>query len=161
MSDTGAQIMKPRHPGILRETAGLFGAGAVFVLPACLGFGLLAGMGDAVIASERPQPPASVQPVAADVPRPAAPSDPAALGADAQAEARAALRSMSADELRLTAQRIHAAFRHQLGTPDLRPARALIDYAALAEQELSTRGLSWPEGLPDTAQMRHLYELVL
>ncbi|MFN3955511.1 MAG: hypothetical protein ACK4LQ_13745 [Pararhodobacter sp.] len=153
--------MKPRHPGLLRETAGLFGAGAVLVLPACLGFVLLAGLGDAVGASERTQPPANAQPVAARAPDAGTPADQAALGRDAQAEVRAALRSMSADELRLTAQRIHAAFRIQLGAPDLRPARALIDYATLAEQELGARGLPWPDNLPDTAQMRQLFELVL
>lgn len=153
--------MPARTRGLLRETTGVFGAGALLVLPAALGMTLLAGDGAAEgrieIRAEEATPlvSAAIQPTAptdGEVP---------ALDARARQEARAALTALSDEELALTARRIHAAFRHQLGASDLRPARALIDYAQLTEQEMGARGLPWPEGLPDAAEMRHLFALVL
>jgi hypothetical protein len=72
-----------------------------------------------------------------------------------------ALRSMAPDMLYLTFARIHAAFRQQIGRDDLRLARALIDYAALAESELAARGLERPDATESASEMLRLYELVL
>lgn len=169
--------MKVTHPGLMRETTVLFGAGATLVLPAMLGLALLPGHG---IAHGTPgnAGPTVVASAPAAPPERAAPQPPTTtsrsttshatlsgtgpvLDAATRAEVREALRQMSAEELRLTAARIHAAFRQQLGAADLRPARALIDYARLAEQELHARSLPWPEELPVSAEMEQLFALIL
>ena len=76
-------------------------------------------------------------------------------------EISGALRAMDDAELRLTYARIHAAFREFLGHDDLSVARALIDYAALAQDELNHRDLPRPEGSDSPAGMAIAFELVL
>jgi polyisoprenoid-binding protein YceI len=76
-------------------------------------------------------------------------------------EVETALRAMPPDTLYLTFARIHAAFRTQIGQDDLSIARALIDYALLAEAELRARGLPHPERTETAGEMLLLYELVL
>lgn len=78
-----------------------------------------------------------------------------------QAEVQAALRGMADADLRLTYARIHATFRQFLGHDDLSVARALIDYAALAQAELARRGLPLPPGTDSAERMNLAYELVL
>lgn len=79
----------------------------------------------------------------------------------AQAEVRTALRLMSDEDLRLTYARIHATFRGYIGADDLGVARALCDYAQLAEIELSSRGLTRPPGTETAGEMLLTYQLVL
>jgi len=76
-------------------------------------------------------------------------------------EVEAALRAMPPDVLYITFARIHAAFRTQIGQDDLSIARALIDYALLAEAELRARNLPHPESTETAGEMLLLYELVL
>lgn len=78
-----------------------------------------------------------------------------------RAEVQAALQAMPNRELSLTYARIHTVFRTYLGHDDLSVARALIDYATLAETELMRRGLPRPEGTESAARMNLAYELVL
>ncbi len=78
-----------------------------------------------------------------------------------RAEVEAALRAMPPDRLYLTFARIHAVFRVQIGQDDLSIARALVDYALLAEAELRARGLPHPETTETAGEMLRLYELVL
>ena len=79
----------------------------------------------------------------------------------ARAEITQALRAMDDAALQLTYARIHAAFREFLGHDDLSVARALIDYAALTQDELSRRALARPEGSDSPAGMAIAFELVL
>ena len=76
-------------------------------------------------------------------------------------EVQTALRAMSDTELSLTYARIHATFRQFLGADDLSVARALLDYANLAEAELFRRNLARPEGTQSASRMGLDYELVL
>lgn len=76
-------------------------------------------------------------------------------------EVASALSAMPDAQLGLTYARIHATFREFLGHDDLSVARALIDYAALAETELTRRGLPLPQGVEPSAGMYLAYELVL
>jgi hypothetical protein len=78
-----------------------------------------------------------------------------------RAEVQSALQAMPNRELSLTYARIQTVFRTYLGNDDLSVARALIDYAALAETELMRRGLPRPEGTESAAWMNLAYELVL
>lgn len=78
-----------------------------------------------------------------------------------QSEVAAALSVMPDGELSLTYARIHAAFRQFLGHDDLSVARALIDYATLAETELRRRDLPRPPGTDSASGMHLAYELVL
>lgn len=77
------------------------------------------------------------------------------------AEVATALAAMPDRQLGLTYARIHHTFREFLGHDDLSVARALIDYAALAEAELGRRGLALPAGAEPAARMHLAYELVL
>lgn len=79
----------------------------------------------------------------------------------AQAEVDASLRRMDDWELMLTYARIHATFRRFLGHDDLSVARALIDYATLAQAELDRRGLPRPAGTESAMNMGIAFELVL
>jgi len=88
-------------------------------------------------------------------------SDALQLDRSQRTEVEAALRAMPPDELYLSYARIHAAFRDQIGNDDLRVARALIDYALLAEAEMRSRSLPLPENTETAREMLHLYELVL
>jgi hypothetical protein len=63
--------------------------------------------------------------------------------------------------LTLSYARIHATFREFLGHDDLSVARALIDYAVLAEAELMRRGLPLPQGTEGSERMNLAYELIL
>ena len=83
------------------------------------------------------------------------------LSAAARREVETALRSMADGDLALTYGRIHATFRDYIGRDDLSVARALIDYAALAETELGRRGLNRPTGSDSAGAMLRTYELVL
>ena len=83
------------------------------------------------------------------------------LAPDARSELSDALAAMDTRMLSLTYARIHATFRHHLGAADLSVARALVDYAALAEAELTRRATARPEGTESAADMLRLYELVL
>lgn len=83
------------------------------------------------------------------------------IRADARAEVEDALRRMSDSELQLAYARIHATFRQQLGADDLRIARALIDYAMLAQAELAARRLPLPATAEPADAMLRLYELIL
>jgi len=89
------------------------------------------------------------------------PGLPLQMNARARAEVEAALRDMDSPTLVLTYARIHATFRAFLGHDDLSVARALIDYAALAQAELARRGLSHPSGTDSAGDMALAYELVL
>lgn len=83
------------------------------------------------------------------------------IQADARAEVEDALRRMNDADLQLAYARIHATFRQQLGAEDLRIARALIDYAALAQAELAARRLPLPATAEPAEAMLRLYELIL
>lgn len=83
------------------------------------------------------------------------------LSGAARAEIESALRSMSDSDLSLTYARIHATFRDYVGRDDLSVARALVDYAALAEAELGARSLPRPHGADSARAMLTTYELVL
>jgi hypothetical protein len=83
------------------------------------------------------------------------------MSAQVRADVQSALQAMPNRELSLTYARIHAVFRSYLGNDDLSVARALIDYAALAETELARRGLPRPDGTEGAAEMNLAYELVL
>ncbi|MCB1360853.1 MAG: hypothetical protein H6899_17385 [Rhodobacter sp.] len=79
----------------------------------------------------------------------------------ARAEVEAALHGMTNDDLRVTYARIHATFRQYIGQDDLSVARALVDYALLAEAELSVRNLGRPAGTESAGEMLTTYQLVL
>lgn len=83
------------------------------------------------------------------------------MDARVRAEVAGSLAAMDNRTLSLSYARIHAAFREFLGHDDLSVARALIDYAALAEAELIRRGLPLPPGTQSPARMHLAYELVL
>lgn len=83
------------------------------------------------------------------------------MQADVRSEVVQALAAMPDGQLGLTYARIHATFRDYLGHDDLSVARALIDYAALAETELTRRGLGLPHGSEPSARMFRAYELIL
>lgn len=76
-------------------------------------------------------------------------------------EVQAALRRMSDHDLVLAYARIHATFREYLGADDLSVARALLDYASLAEAELFRRNLAHPDGTDSASRMNLAYELIL
>lgn len=117
-------------------------------------------MGAAVVAADTGNGPAAAQGLVNTADRGSTPLasqiDPAI-----RAEASASLRAMRPDDLWLTYARLHAAFRASLDEIDLRPARAMIDYAALAEIELERRGLPRPPDTESAAEMLTLLELVL
>ncbi|GAB4264987.1 MAG: hypothetical protein Kow0013_12670 [Pararhodobacter sp.] len=79
----------------------------------------------------------------------------------ARAEVERALRDMTDADLALTYARIHATFRDYIGQDDLSVARALCDYALLAEIELRRRGLGRPAGTQAASDMLLTYQLVL
>ncbi|WP_127105049.1 hypothetical protein [Pararhodobacter zhoushanensis] len=79
----------------------------------------------------------------------------------ARAEVQSALRAMSATDLSLTYARIAATFRDYIGQDDLSVARALVDYAVLAEAELVSRNILRPSGTESAREMLTTYELVL
>lgn len=79
----------------------------------------------------------------------------------ARAEVEGALRAMGDADLALTYARIFATFRDYIGRDDLTVARALVDYAALAETEMTRRGLERPSGTDSARAMLVTYELVL
>ena len=79
----------------------------------------------------------------------------------ARAEIATTLRGMSNSELGLTYARLHATFRDYVGRDDLSVARALVDYATLAEAELQNRGLRRPTGTESARAMLTTYELIL
>ena len=79
----------------------------------------------------------------------------------ARAEVQAALAAMNDADLGLTYARISATFRDFIGEDDLSVARALVDYAALAEAELGARGIRRPSGTESAQSMRTTYDLVL
>lgn len=83
------------------------------------------------------------------------------MDARVRTEVAQALAAMTDHELALTYARINATFREFLGHDDLSVARALIDYATLAEIELRRRGMPLPAGTESAAQMSVAYELVL
>jgi hypothetical protein len=83
------------------------------------------------------------------------------MDARVRAEVTASLAAMDNRTLTLSYARIHATFREFLGHDDLSVARALVDYAALAEAELIRRGLPLPQGTEGAARMNLAYELVL
>lgn len=78
-----------------------------------------------------------------------------------RSQVAAALAGMSDRELSLAYARIHATFRDWLGRDDLSVARALIDYATLAEAELRRRNIALPAGSESAERMHLAYELVL
>ncbi|WP_323036045.1 hypothetical protein [Pararhodobacter sp.] len=80
---------------------------------------------------------------------------------EARAEVQRALSSMDNADLSLTYARIHSTFRSYIGEDDLSVARALIDYASLAEAELFTRGILRPPGTDSAQDMLMTYQLVL
>lgn len=71
------------------------------------------------------------------------------------------LRAMNNEALSLTYARLHATFRDYIGRDDLSVARALVDYAMLAEVELTARGIRRPVGTQSAAEMLVTYQLVL
>lgn len=83
------------------------------------------------------------------------------MSAQARAEVEAALRSLTDADLAMTYARIHATFRDYIGRDDLAVARALCDYAMLAEVELQARNLTRPVGTESARTMLTTYELVL
>lgn len=83
------------------------------------------------------------------------------MDARVRSEVAGSLAAMDNRTLTLSYARIHATFREFLGHDDLSVARALIDYAALAEAELIRRGLPLPPGTESPARMHLAYELVL
>lgn len=78
-----------------------------------------------------------------------------------RAEVTQSLRQLADPELSRAYAGIHAAFRAWLGRDDLSVARALLDYASLAEAELRRRDLPHPDGTDSAAGMSIAYELVL
>jgi hypothetical protein len=83
------------------------------------------------------------------------------MTARARSEVQAALRAMDNAALSLTFARIHATFRSYIGQDDLTVARALVDYAMLAEAELFARGVLRPAGTESAQDMLTTYQLVL
>jgi len=83
------------------------------------------------------------------------------MAATARAEVQAALAVMSDADLALTYARISATFRDFIGEDDLSVARALVDYATLAEAELDARGIQRPSGTESAREMLTTYDLVL
>ena len=83
------------------------------------------------------------------------------MASGARTEVETALRGMSNLDLSLAYARIYATFRDYIGHDDLSVARALVDYAALAQAELDTRGIRRPSGTPSAREMLTTYELVL
>ncbi|MCC0076037.1 MAG: hypothetical protein H6898_05545 [Rhodobacter sp.] len=83
------------------------------------------------------------------------------MSAQARVEVEQALQAMSDADLSLTYARIHATFRDYIGQDDLTVARALCDYAMLAEAELVARGVLRPAGTESARDMLMTYELVL
>jgi hypothetical protein len=79
----------------------------------------------------------------------------------ARLEVERALHDMSNADLSLTYARIHATFRDYIGQDDLSVARALCDYATLAEAELTRRGVARPVGTESATEMLLTYQLVL
>lgn len=79
----------------------------------------------------------------------------------ARAEVQQALHAMDNADLSLTYARIHTTFRSYIGDDDLTVARALIDYASLAEAELFARGVLRPVGTDSAQDMLVTYQLVL
>ena len=79
----------------------------------------------------------------------------------ARVEVQAALHAMANSDLSLTYARIHTTFRSYIGDDDLTVARALIDYAMLAEAELFARGVLRPMGTESSQEMLTTYQLVL
>lgn len=79
----------------------------------------------------------------------------------ARVEVQNALREMNSADLSLTYARIHSTFRSYIGEDDLTVARALIDYASLAEAELFARGVMRPAGTDSAQDMLVTYQLVL
>lgn len=79
----------------------------------------------------------------------------------ARAEVQAALQRLDAEALALVYARLCATFRYQVGADDLSVARALVDYALLAESELEARGLRRPGGTQSAREMLMTWELVL
>ena len=89
----------------------------------------------------------------------AIPSGP--VSTEDQARLARAMSEMEPAELSLTYARIHASFRALLGHEDPGAARALVDYAAVAEAEMHRRRIARPEGTESADDMRLLYELVM
>lgn len=83
------------------------------------------------------------------------------LSGTARAEVESALRAMTDADLAMAYARIFATFRDYVGQDDLSVARALVDYAALAEVELARRSLARPSNTHGAAQMLQTWELVL
>lgn len=83
------------------------------------------------------------------------------LSAAARSEVESALRAMTDADLAMTYARIFATFRDYVGQDDLSVARALVDYAALAEAELGRRGQGRPANTHGAAQMLQTWELIL
>ncbi len=83
------------------------------------------------------------------------------MTASARAEVESALGVMSDGDLSLTYARICATFRSYIGQDDLTVARALVDYALLAEAALVARGLPRPSGTQSARDLLTTYELVL
>jgi len=79
----------------------------------------------------------------------------------ARTDVETALRAMDNGDLSLTYARIHATFRDYIGQDDLTVARALVDYAMLAEAELFARGVVRPTGTGSAHEMLTTYQLVL
>lgn len=79
----------------------------------------------------------------------------------ARGDVEAALSSMDNEALSLTFARIHATFRTYIGRDDLTVARALVDYAMLAEVEMFARGIRRPLGTQSAHEMLTTYQLVL
>lgn len=83
------------------------------------------------------------------------------MSQNARTEVQTALRLMNDADLSLTFARIHATFRTYIGEDDLTVARALVDYAMLAEAELFARGVMRPTGTESAQDMLTTYQLVL
>ncbi len=83
------------------------------------------------------------------------------VSAEDRARLARAMAAMEPAELSLTYARIHASFRALLGHQDPGAARALVDYAAVAEAEMHRRRIARPEGTESAREMRLLYELVM
>lgn len=79
----------------------------------------------------------------------------------ARSEVQATLHRMSDADLRLTYARLQATFRLHIGDDDLTLARALVDYALLAEAELTARQLPRPPGTEAARDLLMTYELIL
>lgn len=83
------------------------------------------------------------------------------MTASARSEVEHALRSLNDSDLSLTYARINATFREYVRHDDLSVARALVDYATLAEAELVRRNILRPTGTESAADMLITYQLVL